>query len=37
MRTVHIGIRHNNHFVIPQFCNVKIVADARAQRRNDGG
>ena len=35
MRTVNIGIRHNDDLAVTQLFNVKIVADPRAERRND--
>ena len=32
MASIHIGIRHDNNFVIPQFCDIKFIfSNARAQ------
>ena len=35
MRAVDVGIRHNDDFVITKLGNVKIIADAGAERQND--
>ena len=36
MRAVHVGIGHDDDLVVAQLLEVKFVADARAQRRDDG-
>ena len=35
MRTVDVGIRHNNDFAVTEFGDIKFTADTRAERKND--
>ena len=35
VRTIDIGIGHDEHFVIPQLGNIELVADAAAQCQHD--
>ena len=35
MGAVHISIRHDDDFMVPQLRRVKLLADAGAQCRND--
>ena len=36
MRTVNIGIRHNDYFSVAEFFNIKILADRRTESSHNG-
>lgn len=36
MRTINIGIRHNDNLVVSELCNIKFITYACAERSDNG-